>query len=161
MITLQSKTHVPGLRGQQVLAFLRHCDDVSYQRWWPGTHLQLHILQHRPNELGDLVTMDEWIGNRRVRMKGVMTEVIPGKKLVWQLEALVRQPVWLVLDFEDDASGVTITHTIRAGFEGIGKLFDPVLRLWFSDEFAQAMDAHVHTEFALLGRLLGTQPARA
>lgn len=40
------------------------------------------------------------------------------------------------------------------GYEGIGRVFDPVLRLYLSPKFAQAMDEHVRTEFPKLRDML-------
>jgi hypothetical protein len=73
---------------------------------------------------------------------------------VWQLKKVFPLPVWLTLKLADDAAGVTLTHTIRAGFDGLGQFFDPLFRLYFSDEFACAMDEHVKTEFPKLRDLL-------
>jgi uncharacterized membrane protein len=98
--------------------------------------------------------MDEFIGARRVSMTGIVVEAIRGRKIVWQLTRLIRLPVWLSLELEDDDQGVTITHTIRAGFAGVGRILDPVLRLYFSEAFVSAMDHHVKTEFPRLRELL-------
>ncbi len=153
MITLQSKAYVPGVTGRQITDFLLRCEDGDYQRWWPGTHLHLHRTERGPGDAGKVVYMDEWIGNRRLRMSGVLTEVGP-HELTWQLKALVLQPVRLVIELEDDPAGVTVTHTLRAGLEGLGRLADPLLRLYLSDEFARALDDHVKIEFPKLGALL-------
>lgn len=158
MITLQSKVHVPGVSGPQIVDFLVHCEDADYQAWWPGTHLHLRTLERRPGDAGNVVYMDEWIGKRRLRMTGVLTEVDP-HKLVLQLKAIVLQPVRLVLELEDDPAGVTVTHTVHAGLAGLGRLADPLLRLYFSDDFARALDEHVKKEFPKLGALLRS-PAR-
>ena len=72
---------------------------------------------------------------------------------------LCEPSTWVgsLLDLEDDAGGVTITHTIRAGFKGIGRIVDPILRAFlFSDEFERAMDEHVKTEFPKLRDMLRT-----
>ena len=157
MITLQSRTHVAGVSGAQIIDFLLNCDDAEYQRWWPGTHLHFHTLRFRPGDVGNTIFMDEMIGRRRVRFTGVVTELIPGKKLVWQWKHAAR----LVLEFQDDAKGVRITHTLCAGFPGPGRLLDPILRkLYLTKEFARAMDDHVHDEFPRLAALLRASAAR-
>ncbi len=161
MITVQSKTWVPNLRGAQVIEYLLHCDDAAYQRWWPGTHLHMRVTEGDPSGLGSIVSMDEMIGDRRLRMTGVVTEIVPGKKLVWQLGTVVRLPGRLVLELEDDADGVTITHTVEAGLAGAGRVFDPLIRLYVTPKFARALDAHVKTEFPKLGELLAASPATA
>lgn len=154
MITLQTKTHVDGLTGNQVFDFLLSATDREYQAWWPGVHLQFHHLKRCPNNVGNIVYMDEFIGDHRVKMSGLVVEAIPSKKLVWQMKKGVRLPAWLTLELDDSAAGVSITHTIRVGFAGIGRVLDPVLRLHFSEKFATAMDKHVKTEFPKLRDLL-------
>ena len=78
MLTLESEMTVNGLTGQEITDFLLDCDDDSYQAWWPGTHLELHMLEHGPGDdhVGDVVLMDEYIGSRRVRMVGEVIEAV-------------------------------------------------------------------------------------
>jgi hypothetical protein len=153
MITLQSQLHADGIRGNEIVDFLLSCTDQAYQAWWPGTHLQLHTLARYPNSVGNIVIMDEFIGKRRIKLLGVVRVAEP-TKIVWQLRKGIPLPVWLALELVDDAAGATITHTIRAGFDGLGQFFDPLFRLYFSDEFGCAMDEHVKTEFPKLRDLL-------
>jgi hypothetical protein len=103
--------------------------------------------------------MNEYVGARRVRLMGIVVEAVSGKRLVWQLKAGIRLPVWLSLEFADATDGVTITHRIRAGWTGWGRHLDPIFRLYFSRSFAAALDAHVRTEFRLLGERLRAAPA--
>lgn len=150
MFTLQSTTFVPGLRGQQILDFLLRCDDAAYQRWWPGTHLHYR-------RTGDVVFMDEWIGMHRTTLSGVITELVPGKRMVWQMKKLVRLPARLILDLDDDEErdGVHVMHTIEAGYRGPGRILDPLIRRHLGPDFPRAMDEHVRTEFPRLAAVLG------
>jgi hypothetical protein len=148
---------VDGLTGREITDFLLDCGDDSYQAWWPGTHLELHLLEHGPRDdhVGDVVLMDEYIGSRRVRMAGEVIEAAPAKKIVWQLrQGGLRLPVRLTLALSDDKHGVHLRHTITAGWSGHGRVLDPLWRLYFSRSFAGAMDRHVHTEFPLMRNLL-------
>ena len=154
MITICTKTHVARLQGMEVTAFLLNPTDAKYQRWWKGTHLALHPVQGSKQGTGHLIYMDEFIGVRRVRMTGVVTESVPGKKITWQLKKGVRLPVWLSLELADDDEGVAIEHTIRAGFQGVGRILDPIFRIYLSEEFARDMDDHVKTEFVKLEDML-------
>ncbi len=128
----------------------------EYQRWWPGVHLELHNVRHHPGGVGNVVHMDEWVGKRRVKMNCVVTEAEPGARLVWQMSKFVRLPARLVLEFQDDGNGVMIIHTIRAGFQRFG-ILDALLRMYFSDEFASAMDEHARVEFPKLGDMLASR----
>ena len=154
MITIHSKVHVAGANGAGILDFMLNCTDQQYQAWWPGTHLAFHTITHRSGDVGNVVYMDEYVGQRRIKMRGVVSEVVPGKKIVWQFKQIVRLPARLILEANDDNGDVMLTHTLQAGFEGIGRLLDPLFRLYFSDEFARAMDEHAQTEFPMLGKLL-------
>jgi hypothetical protein len=150
MLMLQTRLRVDGITGEEIFDFLADPNDRAYRQWWPGTHLQLHLLKHTGDHIGDVVYMDEYIGDRRVRMEGVVVEAVPKRKLVWRLRKVISLPVRLSLELTDVEGGVAITHTIEAGFKGHGRLLDPLIRLYFSRKFAAAMEDHVNTEFPLL-----------
>jgi uncharacterized protein YndB with AHSA1/START domain len=148
---------VDGLTGREITDFLLDCDDETYQAWWPGTHLELHVVEHGQGDdhVGDIVLMDEYIGSRRVRMVGEVIEAVPGERVVWQFRpGGLRLPVWLTLELSPRGRGVRLRHAITAGWSGRGRMLDPLWRLYFSRSFAGAMDRHVHTEFPLIRDLL-------
>lgn len=92
-------------------------------------------------------------------MTGVVVAAEPGRKIMWQLKKGIRLPVRLTVELADQERGVAIRHTITAGWTGLGRLLDPLFRLYFSSRFAAAMDEHVRTEFPLLrDRLHGVRP---
>ena len=154
MLTIESRVMVPGLTGAEITDFLLQGNDAAYQAWWPGVHLQLHPLAAgRTDHFGETVFMDEFIGSRRVRMDALVAAIEPGRKLVWQMKKGVRLPVWLTLELAGSDDGVAIRHTITAGWRGVGRVFDPLFRLYFTPAFA-AMDRHAHTEFPRLRDLL-------
>ena len=150
MLTLQTKLRVDGITGIEIYDFLASPNDRAYQQWWPGTHLHLHPIKGAGGHIGDRIYMDEYIGTRRVRMTVIVLDAVRPKKLVWQLKKLVKLPVRLELELAGYEGGVAITHTIRAGFTGPGRILDPLVRLFFSSRFAEAMDDHARTEFPML-----------
>jgi hypothetical protein len=154
MITIQSRVNLDGISGAELFEFFMNPTDHGYQTWWPGTHLQFHVLRRRPNHVGDVVYMDEWVGKYRIRMSAVVIEAEPGKKIVWQMRQGFRIPAWLILELADHINGVTLTHTLCMGFTGLGRIVDPLLRLYASEEFEKAMDGHARTEFPMLRDLL-------
>ena len=87
-------------------------------------------------------------------MNGLVLEALPARRIVWQLEKGIRLPAWLRLELKDEGAGVSIAHTIQAGFAGIGRLLDPILRIYFSPEFERAMDEHVKAGFPRLRDML-------
>ena len=92
-------------------------------------------------------------------MSAVVTEAVPGRELGWQLRKGIKLPARLSLELKDYEGGVEITHTVRAGFRGVGKALDPLLMVVMSEGFARDLDDHVRTEFPLLRDLLRKQRA--
>lgn len=159
MLTFETKTLVDGITGREIFDFLANPNDREYQLWWPGVHLQLHTVSRADGYVGDVIFMDEYVGARRLRLTATVLEADPGKRLLYQLfKAGIRLPAWLEIDFADEAGGVMVTHRVRAGWEGWGRRFDPLLRLYFSPTFVAALDAHVRTEFPLLRERLHPAP---
>ena len=154
MITIQSRIHVARATGEQIFNFLINPTDREYQKWWPGTHLEFHTLRHGKHNIGNVIWMDERVGSYRVKMIGVVVEADPGRKIVWQMKKAIRLPVRLFLELEDDAAGVSVVHTIRAGFAGPGRVLDSLFRIFFSEQFEKAMDEHARIEFPRLGDML-------
>lgn len=158
---LQTRIGVDGITGKQIFDFLADPNDRAYQEWWPGVHLQLHPVERHEGHVGDVIYMDEYIGERRVRMTGIVLEAVRGEKLVWQLKKVIKLPVRLSLELTDLDGGVQIAHTVEAGLRGAGRFLDPLLRLFFSRAFAEALDHHVRTEFPLLRDRFGQIHAAA
>ena len=159
MVTFETRIQVDEITATEIFDFLADPDDESYRAWWPGTHLQFHTVERGDEHLGDVVFMDEYIGKRRLRMRALVTDAVPGRKLDWQLRKGIRLPARLSLRLEDYEGGVEITHTVRAGFRGLGRILDPVLRVVMSERFARDLDDHVRTEFPLLRDLLRNRRA--
>lgn len=150
MLKLETRVHVDGLTAEEIFDFLTNPTDPAYQAWWPGVHLHLRLLERRAGHVGDVLYMDEYVGRRRLRLRGVVLEAAPGRRLVWQFKRVVRLPARLSLEFAERDAGVDITHTLEAGFSRFPRLQRPLLRLYFTNEFAGALDEHVRTEFPLL-----------
>jgi hypothetical protein len=150
MLTLQTKIRVDGIAGAEIFDFLANPDDESYRAWWPGVHLELHAVERDDDHVGDVLYMDEYVGKRRLRVSAIVTEAVRGKRLVWQFRRGVKLPAHLELEFSDHEGAVEITHTVRAGFRGAGRVLDPVLKVLLSRAFANDLDEHVRTEFPLL-----------
>ena len=154
MITLQSKVDLDGISAEAITKFMLDCADADYRRWWPGTHLAFHTIRRAPGEAGSLVHFDEYVGKRRLKFRAVITAAEPGRRIVWQMKALVRLPAWLILEFEPRPGGVHLVHTLRAGYAGFGRILDPLLRLYLSRDFERELDRHAHAEFPMLCDLL-------
>jgi hypothetical protein len=154
MVTLQTRVYARGITGQQVAHFFIDCTDEDYQRWWEGVHLQFHTVTRTADNIGNLVYFDEYVGKHRLKFRGRITRYEPGKLIEYRMMKGLPLPVWLLLEFEDEPEGVHITHSVKAGYEGRGKIFDPLIRLNLSGAFEKALNEHVGTEFSRLGIML-------
>lgn len=153
-ISMKTEVHVQGISGGSILDFMLRCTDEEYRRWWPGTHLAFHTIERRPGNLGNLVYFDEYVGRYRLKFSGVVSEIVPGKKVVWQMKRIVKLPGWLALEFEDVPGGVRIVHMVSIGFGGPGRFLDPVLKRLFSSRFEKELAEHAQTEFKRLVEIL-------
>jgi hypothetical protein len=80
MIKLQSQVHVAGLSSREVVDFLLNCTNEQYRAWWPGMHLQLHARARFPGDIGNIYYMDEFVGERRLRMTAVVRALEPRER---------------------------------------------------------------------------------
>lgn len=160
MLTLESHITVHDVAPEQITAFMLDPADDRYQAWWPGTHLEFHPLRVAPraDHVGDVVWMDEYVGGRRLRMRAVVSEAVPGRRIVWRMRPLrLPVPVHLVLELDQAEDGVRLRHALTCGWSGPGRVLDPLWRLYFSRRFASELDEHARTEFPRLADLLRSQ----
>jgi len=150
MFTLTTQAHIVGLSSHAVFDFFVHSTDEDFQAWWPDVHLNCRMIRRSPNHVGNIIEFDQLIGPYRVREKGIIVEAIPGRRFARQVIQGVRLPIFIAFDLVEDERGVTITHTINAGYRGIGRILDPLFRLFFTRKFIAALDEHLLMEFELL-----------
>lgn len=155
VIEIKTEVQLAGVSGKTIADFLLHCTDRDYQNWWPGTHLAWHTKRQSPGDTGNVVFFDEYVGKKRLKFEAVVVRYTPGKEIVWQIKKFVRLPVWLVIRFEDRGEGTVLTHVLKAGFPGVGRLLDRLLSLFFTPQFEKDMDEHARTEFKKLAAILG------
>ncbi len=74
--------------------------------------------------------------------------------MVYQIKKIVKLPARFTMKFEDVEGGINIVHIVEAGFNGIGKIFDPLIRLYLSDEYEANLNAHAQEEFPKLAEML-------
>ena len=161
MITLRSEVCLQGIGGDELLTFMLNSTDADYQEWWPEMHLAFHTLKRFPAQIGNIVYFDEYVGETRLKFKGVVTDYVPNRRLVWQMRKGIRLPAWLKIECQPAGENLCIVHTLLAGFKGLGAIFDPLIRLYLSEAFYQELDEHAQTEFPLLAELLIRRKERA
>jgi hypothetical protein len=69
-------------------------------------------------------------------------------------------PVWLTIELQEDDQGVTMTHSLRMGLSGAGRILDPFVRLWLGRHFSADFDEHIRTEYPMLARQLAEEATR-
>ncbi len=82
----------------EVRDFLINPTDSEYQRWLPGTHIRPHSLKEHPKNVGNVIYMDEFIGEPSVKMIDIVIEAESGKKITWRLKKFIRLPIWFALE---------------------------------------------------------------
>lgn len=154
MISLRSETTVQGVTAGQIIHFMLHCNDQKYRNWWPETHFRFHTINPEDGYVGSLVYFDELIGKRRLKFKAVIVNYIPDKSIQWQLKSGVLLPASVTLECQQTSNGLKITHTLRAGYNSAGRVFDPFIRIYLSKKFEQDLNEHAQYEFQRLSELL-------
>ena len=154
MVIFKTEVDVEGLTGNAIYDFFINCTAEEYQKWWEGTHLIYRTLKRYPDDFGNVVLMDEYIGIYRVTLNAVVSRAISGVEIVWQMKKIVKMPAWVSISFEERKNGVKVIHKITAGFKGIGKIFDVIFKIFLSRDFEKAMDEHAKTEFLKLRAVL-------
>ena len=161
MITFRSEVTVQGITGKELIDFMVNCTDADYQEWWPGTHLAFHTIKRYPDQIGNLIYFDEYVGKYRLKLHGVVREFIPAQKIVWQMKFGNSLPAWIILECCDQSDDLYISHIVRAGFRGVGSTLDPVLKTYFTPRLFNALDDHAHAEFSMLAKLIEKRRAIA
>jgi len=155
---------VPGATAKQFYEFETNPNDEQYQAWWPGEHLQFHITKRGDKKhIGDEVFFDEYLGKgRRLKFRAIVVVAEYPNKIVWQMKAAgLRLPAFLELSFQDSPDGLLLCHELRIGFDGIGKIIDPFIRVYFTKSFQTALEEHCHVEWPMLAEYLKTEESLA
>jgi len=148
---------MPNAAAKQFYDFMISPCDQRYSKWWPGEHLQFHIVKHgSENHLGDVVFMDEYLGeNRRLTFLAAVITASHPNKIEWQMmKAKLRLPAVVELELNDIDEGVRLKHELRIGYSGIGKWLDPFIRIYFNQSFRKALEEHCKIEWFKLAEYL-------
>jgi hypothetical protein len=153
MILLETNVKVKGINAKDIYDFMLNCTDEDYQKWWKDTHLQFHTIKRYPGNLGNLVYVDEFVGKYRLKGHAVVKKLVPYTEMVWQIKMKIMIPAWFIMKFEELSDGVKITHIVSAGFNGVGRIFDPVIRLYLNEDFDRELIKHANEEFPKLAEM--------
>jgi len=144
---------VTNAKAEQFYDFMINPNNERYQEWFPNEHLAFYITKlGAANHLGDEVYYDEYLGGtRRLKFFADVVTADRPTSAAWQMKLIgLRIPAVLSLELTDTPNGLQINHKLRMGFGGIGKVFDPVIRLYFSKSFSDALLKHCLEEWPRL-----------
>lgn len=153
MIRYATNLVVQNAKAEQFYDFMINPNNENYCAWWPEEHLKFYITKSGDERhLGDEVYFDEYLGESR-RLK-FFADVITANRptnIVWQMKKFgIRFPAFLSLEFTDIEKGLKINHELRIGFGGIGKILNPLIRIYFTKSFANALEKHCLEEWPRL-----------
>lgn len=159
MVNIDMKFSTEGLKAKDVIHFLLTMDDKDYKGWWPGTHLKCVRKKHRFYKhepfLGDIVYTKEKLGSLTVPLAGMVISVVPERQITWQALLFgMRIPGALQVSVEDAEGGVKVRHSVIIGYDGIGKVFDPIIKLFIPEALVKTIDEHARIEFSMLRDVL-------
>ncbi|MCL2350377.1 MAG: hypothetical protein FWC67_02740 [Defluviitaleaceae bacterium] len=157
MVKHKVKVVVPEARATDFYDFMINPTDEKYSAWWPGEHLQFHIVKRgKACHTGDIVFMDEYLGkNRRLTFHGKVIKAKKPKQIVWQMQKFgIGLPAYVKLTLKDTPYGLKVKHETKIGYDGLGKLLDPIIKLYFNKSFQKALEKHCLIEWPKLGRYL-------
>jgi hypothetical protein len=160
MISHIVELSVSGAKAEQFYDFMINPDSRRYREWWAEEHLEFRIVKRGSKEyLGDEVYYDEYLGGkRRLAFFAVVTAAIRPNKIIWQMKkAGTRLPAYLDLELHDSPEGIQIRHELRIGYPGIGRIFDPFIRIYFNKSFRAALEEHCRIEWLKLAEYLNKE----
>ena len=137
--------------------FMVNLPPKTYAHWLPEEHYEFHVVKHsEKTPLGDLYYFDQNIGKKhRMKFHAITRIVEKPNRILFQMRKYgINLPGYLELCFRDTAEGLHLTETIRIGYSGFSKIFDPAIRLFYSKAFFKDMDSHHKREWVNLSEVL-------
>lgn len=155
MIIIPVDVKVKGLSAKDAMMFLIDCNDEMYSKSWPGVHIQKHrTKQGGPDHIGDVVYAFEHVGKGSLEVTMEVTKFTPYSYLEFRCKAgWIGSLIPIIFYAEAEELPGDILHfknTFKVGWNGIGKIFDPIIRLNFSEEFLAALHHHVSIEWQMI-----------
>ena len=157
MIIHTMKSTLPGAKAERFFDFMVNAPQDIYVNWLPEEHYKFHLIRKGDNApVGNFFYFDQNIGKKH-RMKFHATTVVALRptRVVYQMRRFgITLPGFLELNLENTVDGLVLVEQIRIGFGGIGKVFDPFIRIVYSKRFFTEMDAHHIREWKCLAECL-------
>jgi len=151
---------VKNATAEQFYDFMINPNDKKYSEWWAEEHLQFHITKKGDKyHLGDYVYFDEYLGSkRRLKFHAVVAVADKPNKIMWQMKVIgLKTPFYVILGLINKTDGVYVSHELRLGYSGLGRVFDPFIKLYFNKSFRAVLENHCNTEWDKLADYLNKE----
>ena len=151
--------NVPNAKAEQFYNFMINPETEKYKQWLPDEHFEFYFVKKsKTSPLNDLVYFDEILGTRKHRLKFyakiVKTEKL--NKVVFQMKKFgIKLPAFLDLEFANNEKGLALRHEVRIGWKGLGKIIDPLVKIFYNKLFFKALESHCHREWPVLADIVG------
>ena len=145
MVILIMHSKLPDANATSFYEFMVDPPAEVYKNWLPEEHNQFHIVRHSDNSpINDLIYFDQNIGNKyRLKFHAITRKAKKPNHIAFQMRKFgVNLPGYLELDFLDTDEGLELTETLRIGFNGPGKVLDPLIKMFAKGFFKELIEHH-------------------
>ena len=163
MIVHTMTSTLPGAKAERFFDFMVNAPQDVYANWLPEEHHQFHLIKAGESApVGNFFYFDQNIGKKhRMKFHATAVVAIHPTNVAYQMRKFgITLPGFLELCFEDTMEGLVLIEQIRIGFAGIGKIFDPFIRIVYNKRFFKEMDTHHIREWKCLAECLKRTAAR-
>ena len=157
MVTYILQSKLPNAVALEFFEFMTNAPAEVYANWLPEEHYEFHVVKRcNTSPIGDLYYFDQNIGLKyRMKFFATVKEANPPNRIVVQIRKFgINLPGYLELDFLDTEDGLVLTETLRIGFHGVGKIFDPFIKIVYGNTFFQVFKEHHTREWKSLANIL-------
>ena len=150
------KSELPNGKAEQFYNFMIEPTDESYSNWLPEHH-QFHIVKRCKNSpVGDLIFFDQHISPKfRLKSYAVVRVADRPREITVQVRKFgVCVPVFVSLYFEDTPNGLVLVEELRAGYSGIGMIFNPFFRFILTKRKLSDLTKHHNKEWKEFEKIL-------
>ncbi len=70
------------------------------------------------------------------------------------MKKIIMLPVWLNLYIEELEEGLNLIHQLSIGYNGIGKLLDPLILFLLPKDLEHELNEHAKIEFTNLSKVI-------
>jgi len=157
MVTHSMKSELALAKASDFYDFMTNLPSEVYAHWLREEHYEARVIKEGKNKpLGNLIYFDQNIGKKyRMKFHAIIRTANRPAKIVYQMRKFgISLPGYLELEFADTPNGLLLKEHIRIGFNGLGKVLDPFIRIVYNKHFFKEMDAHHKREWECLAEIL-------